>query len=42
MDAIYQVLELKTFHPNEALIVALLLAFVPYLVIRGLVTRVAS
>jgi hypothetical protein len=42
MDAIYQVLELKTFHPNEVLIVALLLAFVPYLVIRGLVTRVAS
>jgi hypothetical protein len=42
MDAIYQVLELKTFHPNEVLIVALLLAFVPYLVIRGFVTRVAS
>lgn len=41
MDTIYQVLELPTFHPNEALIVALLLAFMPYVVIRGTVTRIA-
>jgi hypothetical protein len=41
IDAIYQALALNTFHPNEALIVALLLAFLPYVVIRGLVTRVA-
>ena len=40
MDAIYQVLVLKTFYPNEALVIALLLAFVPYLIIRGLVVRV--
>ena len=40
MDVIYQSLVLKTFYPNEALVVALLLAFVPYLIIRGLVTRV--
>ncbi|HSU04483.1 MAG TPA: hypothetical protein VLI93_02835 [Acetobacteraceae bacterium] len=40
MDVIYQVLVLKTFYPVEALIVALLLAFVPYLVLRGLVVRV--
>jgi len=39
MDMIYQILVLKTFYPNEALIIALLLAFVPYLVIRGLVVR---
>jgi hypothetical protein len=32
---------LKTFYPNEALVVALLLAFVPYLIIRGFVLRVA-
>jgi hypothetical protein len=32
---------LKTFYPNEALLVALLLAFVPYLIIRGLVVRIA-
>jgi hypothetical protein len=32
---------LKTFYPNEALVIALLLAVVPYLIIRGLVLRVA-
>jgi hypothetical protein len=41
MDSIYQALVLKTFHPNEALIVALLLAFVPYLLIRGVAARIA-
>ena len=41
MDVIYQVLELKMFYPVEALIIALLLAFVPYLLIRGPVARVA-
>jgi hypothetical protein len=40
MDAIYQVLVLRTFYPLEALVVALLLAFVPYLIVRGLVVRV--
>lgn len=29
MDLVYQLLELKTFYPSEALIIALLLAFVP-------------
>jgi hypothetical protein len=42
MDAIYQAIALGTFHPNEALIVALLLTFIPYLVIRGIVTRVTA
>jgi uncharacterized protein YjeT (DUF2065 family) len=41
MDVIYQLLVLKTFYPNEALVIALLLAFVPYVIIRGLVLRVA-
>jgi hypothetical protein len=41
MDSIYQYLELKTFYPGETLLVALLLAFVPYLVLRGLIERVA-
>jgi hypothetical protein len=40
MDVIYQALVLKTFYPNEAVAVALLLAFVPYLILRGLVLRV--
>jgi hypothetical protein len=39
MDSIYQVLVLKMFYPNEAVIVALLLAFAPYVIIRGLVAR---
>jgi len=41
MDVIYQALILGTFYPNEAVIVALLLAFIPYLIIRGLVARIA-
>jgi hypothetical protein len=40
MDAIYQFLALGTFHPNEALIIVVLLAFVPYVILRGLVLRV--
>jgi hypothetical protein len=41
MDVICQALVLKTFYPNEALAIALLLAFLPYLIIRGLVLRIA-
>ena len=40
MDVIYQALVLKTFYPNEALAIALLLAFVPYLISRGLALRI--
>ena len=41
MDAIYQFIEFKTFHPAEAVIIALLLAFVPYVVLRGIISRIA-
>jgi len=41
MDTAYQLIEFKTFHPVEALIIALLLGVLPYLVLRGLVTRIA-
>ncbi len=41
MDAIYQFIVFDTFQPAESVIIAVLLAFVPYLVVRGLVTRVA-
>jgi hypothetical protein len=41
MDVVYQFLVLKYFHPTEALIVALLLAYLPYVILRGLVTRIA-
>jgi hypothetical protein len=32
---------LKTFYPVEALLIAILLAFVPYVLIRGPAARVA-
>jgi hypothetical protein len=41
MDGIYQYIEFDTFHPAEAAIITLLLAFLPYLLLRGLVARVA-
>jgi hypothetical protein len=39
LDVIFQIRELHTVYPGEALIVALLLAIIPYLLVRGLVTR---
>jgi hypothetical protein len=41
MDTIYQVIEFRTFHPAEAVIIALLLAFVPYVALRGIISRIA-
>jgi hypothetical protein len=41
MDSIYQVLVLGWFHPAEAVIVALLFAFIPYVIIRGPAARIA-
>jgi hypothetical protein len=41
MDVIYQLLVLKTFYPAESAIIAVLLAFVPYLLLRGPFGRVA-
>jgi hypothetical protein len=41
MDVIYQFIVLKNFYPNEALIIAVMLAFVPYVLIRGPAERIA-
>jgi hypothetical protein len=41
MDLIYQFIVFDTFHPAEAVIIAGLLAFLPYLLLRGPITRVA-
>ncbi len=41
MDTIYQVIEFDTFHPAEAVVITLVLALLPYLVLRGLVSRAA-
>jgi hypothetical protein len=40
MDVIYQIIVLKRFYPVESVIVAVALGFVPYFVLRGIVTRV--
>ena len=42
MDMIYQYKVLKTFYPGEAVLLALLLAFIPYLLLRGPIARIAS
>ena len=41
MDLIYQLIVLRWLYPLEALIVAIFLAFLPYLLIRGPVNRIA-
>jgi hypothetical protein len=39
IDGVYQIINLRWFYPGESLIVATVLAFVPYLLIRGPVGR---
>ena len=41
LDVIYQIIVLRFVYPGEAIIVAIVLAIIPYLILRGLVTRVA-
>jgi hypothetical protein len=41
LDVVYQIIELRFVYPGEAIIVAFVLAILPYLILRGLVTRVA-
>lgn len=41
MDIIYQLLELNGLRPLETATIAILLAFVPYLVVRGPAARIA-
>jgi hypothetical protein len=41
LDVVYQLYVLHFVYPGEAIVVALILAIVPYLILRGLVTRVA-
>ena len=40
IDVVYQFIQLRTVYPGEALIVAFLLACVPYLLVRGPVDRI--
>lgn len=39
IDGVYQFIVLRWFYPGEALLTAAILAFVPYLLIRGPVNR---
>jgi hypothetical protein len=39
IDAVYQFIELRWFYPGEALVVAFVLACVPYILIRGPINR---
>src|SRR5215469_10522440 len=41
LDVVYQLIVLHFVYPGEAIIVAVVLAIVPYLVLRGIVTRIA-
>jgi hypothetical protein len=42
LDLVYQVVVLRFFYPGEAIIVAMVLALVPYSLVRPVVNRLAS
>jgi hypothetical protein len=42
LDIVFQIRVLNTVYPGEVIIVAFLLAIVPYLLLRGLVTRLMN
>ena len=42
MDAIYQLIVVRWIYPLELIVVALTLAFVPYLLLRGPINRLAK
>jgi hypothetical protein len=41
MDVLYQLIEFKTLHPLQLVVIVLTLAFVPYLLLRGPINRIA-
>jgi hypothetical protein len=42
LDVVYEIIEFRWVYPGQAVIVATVLAIVPYLVVRGMVNRLAS
>lgn len=42
LDVVYQFIVGRFVYPGEAIVVAMALAIVPYLIVRGLVTRIAG
>lgn len=41
LDVVYQIIVQRFVYPGEAIVVAIALAILPYLIVRGLVTRIA-
>jgi hypothetical protein len=41
LDGVYQFIALRWFYPGEAILVAIILAIIPYLLVRGPVNRIA-
>jgi hypothetical protein len=41
LDVVYQIIVLRFVYAGEVIIVAFILAIIPYLIVRGLVTRLA-
>jgi len=41
LDTIYQIIALRTFHPGQTIIVAVVCVAIPYALVRGPVTRLA-
>jgi hypothetical protein len=41
LDVVYQIIEQRFVYPGEVIIVAFILAILPYLILRGLVNRLA-
>jgi hypothetical protein len=39
LDAVYQYMQIRWFYPVEAMLVAFILAIIPYVVIRGPISR---
>jgi len=40
MDGVYQFVVLKSFYPGQAVVIAIVLAFIPYLLLRGPIARI--
>jgi hypothetical protein len=41
LDIVYQIIVLRYVYAGEAIIVSFILAILPYLIVRGLATRIA-
>ena len=42
LDTVYQIWQLKTFYPGEAILTAIVLAILPYILLRGPVNRLVQ